>query len=244
MTVSETISLFTSVGSCLAATAAFLTILQTKKQQKASYRPELVLISTAIRLDWGESISWIVESSAGEKKGGGISLCNIGLGTAKNIKVKWELSCSEMREFIEQLNSFAPAGETFVLSKNTLSVKQQKGEKLVMLGHRLCHELEYVLPLSDQKIDTILPIPYAYMSIISIIYNLRSVSKDFGEAMPEMPLVKITAEYSDIANNIAINRYYCSYEESEYRFNAREAIGSANGVLKFCSHSKIHKIVS
>lgn len=211
MSVDQVISLCTSIGSCFAGVGALLAVFQSKKQREASYRPELVLSSVQFEGSAVEEnefpIIWkaISKEELQIKKQKIISgfedvlhipICNIGLGAAKDVSVKWSFPKIEL--FVEKVNNLARnkmPGTSFELDQNhwlysvnaTTCPVEQESEKT-----------RYILPLLTQQELIMLSVPRTYVHLISAFIFLSV--KDDIKNIDDLPPLHLTLEYFDIGN--------------------------------------------
>jgi len=185
MTVDQYIALFASVGSCLAAIATLLTVHQMAKQRAASYRPELVISPVSLEAEHSNesaNIFWksrkphyfdvSPRASASENEGTsiiGVSLCNIGLGAAKNIKINWQLPLNDVAEYIKKITKETDI-KTKVTSINN-KIMEIRTEDAIFNYHQSneIYTFDYLLPISGTINGILLYLPDDYSRIIDTI---------------------------------------------------------------------------
>lgn len=212
MSVDQVISLCASIGSCLAGVGALWTVFQIKKQREASYRPELVVLNVQFEGSAVEEnefpIIWKAISKKEElqiKKQKIISgfedvlhipICNIGLGAAKDVSVKW--SFPDIKLFVKEVNKLArnKMPEAFF--------ELDQNDWLCSLNAQTCpveqesEKTHYILPLSTQQELIMLSVPRTYAHLISAFIFLSA--KDDIKRIDDLPPLHVTLEYFDIGN--------------------------------------------
>ena len=206
MTASETISLFSGIGTFLAAIATFLTVREIIKQRKSSYRPELVLskivfcASADMRRGRNLPALWTNDHKVTENSREiEIPLSNIGMGAAKSVVVKWDFPITEALSLVENIHSDANDEASFTFKSDILTIKSKLlGSFSSMWGNQKTQMLDYVLPASIQTEPTTIKIPHAYMALVSSLMYLAA-QKDLLE-LPAIAPLTATFEYRDIAD--------------------------------------------
>ena len=197
MTIDQIVALLASMGACLAAVAAFLTVRQIAKQRDASYRPELALSRTDI--DGSENpiakcplpTFWIKKSENGEadtiSRSFAISLQNIGLGTAKGVVVAWSFPISETVKELTQIAQRTLTPAYFTYKEGALSVESDiLGTSTSFWRNQERDSIDYVLPAGVQMEPVMLRLPHAYIQLISALLFLGAKGKKL-ESFPEIP---------------------------------------------------------
>ncbi|MGB4107670.1 MAG: hypothetical protein WBK55_07720 [Alphaproteobacteria bacterium] len=192
-----------------AAIAALLTLLEMHRQRKHSYKPDIVPIKqvfsgyfqSAIFCDWVLNDSKNEELEELKSPDLEISLFNLGNGAAKDIQLTWDF---DFDTFIQKLNQLNQENETRVTIKKLDSFLEfkdgDKSEALVNLNPSLERSEDYLLPASIEQTGLKIPVPAAYTWLVSNYFyiNFAVLSKNLDCPIPSL---KLTIEYSDIANN-------------------------------------------
>jgi hypothetical protein len=170
MTIDQMIATSASVGALLAAVATFLTVNEMSKQRSESYMPELVfsrmyLESGAVGVDPIDlATSWRVkgEQAATQLP---INITNIGLGTAKNVRIDWSFP---LEQLLPKLNSTASKLKIdLYMSLDNGILKMSKGASI--WRNQQMETLDYVLPVSIVKqVDTV-AVPSLYLVCVHSI---------------------------------------------------------------------------
>jgi hypothetical protein len=214
MSIDQIISLTASVGACMAAVATFLTVWQIAKQRKASYRPELVLVSaefeakaqahySGLPTDWRNPepklMSGVTTISL-EPNGFGLPLANIGLGAARNISISWEFAIADA---VAKVNRFAKeAGFDDFLSFDRGSLSMKSPSVISFWINQKTDAMYYVLPASIPGAVARIRLPDAYILLLSSAVSLNSSSriKELG-GRPELlepPPLSVALSFEDI----------------------------------------------
>ncbi|HUO55283.1 MAG TPA: hypothetical protein VMU18_11110, partial [Rhodoblastus sp.] len=113
MTFDQFIAVSAACGTALSAIATLLTVRQIAMQRQASYRPEIVLERKTFRLSRSEDQKdgppdlWTTtcgETKESPKRSFQLDLINIGLGSAKSIKIFWSF---DIKNMINEINTLA-----------------------------------------------------------------------------------------------------------------------------------------
>jgi len=167
MTTDQIIALAASIGSCLAAVATFMTVLQIAKQRRAAYRPELVPLAISFRasIEPGDKTIlpdyWVRVSDAfsDEKSEADttwmaftIPLMNIGLGAAKNIRASWSFAIEEFAHELNELAHGATIPTRFDYEPGSLSMQSPVlGPHYSAWSNQQKQTVDYVLPIELQR---------------------------------------------------------------------------------------------
>ncbi len=177
------------------------------KQRTAAYHPELALSRILFEGSAGPltSLEW-VRKRQGEPEPEttitrhpfSIPLINIGLGAAKNVVVSWSFP---IEEIADDLNARAEATKTpfrLSYSKGLLSLDSHELGKLTsMWRNQKTETLDYVLPAAAQPEPAMIPLPHAYITAITALVFLAAKAE---KLFPDLPPLRVTFEYSDIAD--------------------------------------------
>ena len=195
--MTEIVTLVTSIAACLSAIAALVVVRQNYKQRTASYRPELVLVKTTIRLRSFEETGGFPQI-ADEDSNSQVSLpiVNVGLGAARDVKVSWEFPVDQVVLSANRLAQGTPTPVSFEYKHGCLSMHTEiewiinwKGEKQ--------EEIDYVLPATIQQVPpSELRIPLAYVALIAGLHHFAFKSQ--ASSFPNVPPLECRLEYTDI----------------------------------------------
>lgn len=208
MAIDQVIALAASIGACLSALAAFLTIRQVSRQRESSYRPELTVSRTRFQcisnpLSEGNIpdtwVDWADEAGSQDVLSFfAVPLYNVGLGAAKGLKVKWSF---QIEDAISKANELAQKSLTpvFYEYKNgMLSLKSDgMGGQISAWINQKKESIDFVLPASVNKLPTDLIIPPAFIMIVSALVHFYSKADDF-QSFEEIPNLIVEIDYLDI----------------------------------------------
>ncbi len=199
MTIDQIIALAASIAAFLSALAAFFTICQVSKQRESSYHPELAVARTKFQcisnpLSKGNIPDTWIECTDGEEIQNVLSffsvpLHNVGLGAARNLKVKWSF---QIEDAISKVNELAQKSLTpvFYEYKNgILTLKSDDmGEAISLWINQKEISIDFVLPASINKSSTELIVPPAFIMTVSALVHFYSKTGSFpsSEAIPNL----------------------------------------------------------
>ena len=200
-TIADAVPLVTAIAALMSAIAALFVVLQNKQQRTSSYRPELVLVRTAMtfrRASQGGP-DWFRTSNEDDDRtiSTTVPLVNIGLGAARNVTISWDFPIEELVSSVNQLAQRAQATWYYQLKGNgsTLSARPSG---IVVFWHKSADKIDYVLPASIQlDLSQEVQIPIPYVHLIANYYAL-GIKADSTKGLDDPPVLKCHIEYSDI----------------------------------------------
>lgn len=230
--VDNVVSVFASVGTLASAFAAFLTIIQVKKQRQASYQPDIYLGflgSTYVSI--GELNNnkklrivcvWDKEPPV-EMHGLVHTLENIGLGAAKDLKITWEFDFVKAGQ---TLAGFTDGDLQFDNNPFCPTLKKADVELYAFpwlsdLDSILVTKYDFVLPRKDEKFTMSPAIPddiiQYHILFFLLRYNLLDADSFQGfvdEEFKELPPVNCSLSYADIGGKRYKKRFRVSLSVS------------------------------
>ncbi|EPU9477493.1 hypothetical protein [Vibrio vulnificus] len=232
MTLSEWLTLASSLGALGAATISLFTLFELFRQRKASYKPDICVLKRrfAVRGEgigkFGTPTNWFHEDS---ELGGmaSIQLVNVGVGAAKHISAKWIF---EQSTLVKEINKLAQeAHEEFYIHEDGtfLSVKDSSQTSYMINAQMNEFNFEYLLPASQDKRGIVLTLPPSYSFLLSLFVGL---SFRAHEKIPAKKLssIELKLEYSDIGKNKHSSKHMIKLELSSIQKtdNSMEFTGS------------------
>ena len=183
MTIDQLIALSASIGACLSALATFLTVQQVAKQRRASYQPDLALTQIVVTgvpdsnnksplpIVWNTNPPGIGSS---QPRRCAIPVLNVGLGAAKDVVVSWSFPIDEL---VKSVNDLAQRTLTPAYLRNehgTLYIKSDLfGDIDIMWQNQQVSRIDYVLPATVQDKPLYLEMPWAYVTLVSMLLYFR-----------------------------------------------------------------------
>ncbi|EGQ7900811.1 hypothetical protein K2B98_004732 [Vibrio parahaemolyticus] len=205
MTLSEWLTLASSLGALGAATISLFTLFELFRQRKASYKPDICVLKRYFTIR-GEGVgktgiptSWFrADSELGEMAS--IQLVNIGVGAAKHIGAKWHFDQSSL---VKEINKLAQeAHESFYIQEegSFLSVKNNSKNGYMVNAQMNDFAFEYLLPASQDETGLVLSLPPSYSFLLSLLIGL---SFKVREELPDIKSssIGLSLTYSDIGKN-------------------------------------------
>lgn len=211
MTTDQIIALAASIGACLSAVTSLFVVLQMKQQREASYQPELVITNTTFEASNGSpavhllATNWANVPKADNEPDHSsthfsLPLCNIGLGAAKNISLSWSFPIEDMVNRANELAQRTLTPAYFKIDNGELSLKSDDlGAGTSMWKNQQHDHLDYVLPMSVQKVQSKIELPHAFIALSSALLFL--LTKEQKHKWAAEPIgITATLSYSDIGN--------------------------------------------
>jgi hypothetical protein len=210
MTIDQLVAMTASIGACMSAIAAFLTVKQISKQRESSYRPELAISQTEF-----ECISnpltnkkipdtWVIKNRNSQEKeidffkNFTIPLRNVGLGAAKEVSIKWSFPFEKTVIHVNDLaqKSLTPAYFEFKNQVLTLN-SDNLGSYASMWGNQQKTKIDFVLPAPIDQMPVELILPLAYIQLASALVYFSAKTKNF-DFKNEIPTLHLSLDYLDI----------------------------------------------
>ncbi|HHQ6582560.1 TPA: hypothetical protein ACSTJ2_004605 [Serratia fonticola] len=216
------IALIASIGACLSAIAAFLSVRQTIKQRKLSYIPEIIIqpISYYIKGMSTKKIpphaKKIQRLNSENDSAVGLHLENIGLGSAVHLKYKWLYSPIVIVSEINEILSTHGEHITIDLKDDYLKIESNDGSSVFYNMPEREQVIDYILPINNEKSPRYIYAPNAYLELYSLLTLLKfdSIIALRGVNTPK-PILELT--YSDIGGAIIKKRLELAIKPSMYK---------------------------
>lgn len=235
ITLDRIIALVASVGACLSAIAAFLSVRQTIKQRKISYIPEIVIQPTSVMVE-GLSrnkppTNIIKNNYKNHESIISLHLENIGLGTAVSLEFKWK---APLKKMIDDINSFHKEksdGISISLKNHGIDITIANESKAFYTFNGQDGKIDYVLPVNTEKTPRLLHLPNAYLNIYLywIIVNLNKPSFEVLDG-PDIPRLNLT--YRDVDGTMFKRTYKLKIDTIMISLPNKDSEFDNNGVFK------------
>ena len=219
MCTDQIINLITGFGTLAASLIALFTLLEIKRQRKESNKPEPAIKSTIMYVYGFEFQDYFFPFRFSHLNYSGtefksdfldfrLELVNVGIRSAKNIKVKWEFDFKNAIDSIEKVNQDGLF--KINLSEKKLEILFPKADykEFNMINNQLGEKrFDFLLNSTPESFDTIyLTIPPSIMKLyvikLSLLFGYYKTDKstqhkivDFGD----FPKLILNIEYEDIA---------------------------------------------
>ena len=195
--MTEIVSLVTSIAACLSAIAALVVVRQNYKQRTASYRPELVLVKTTIRLrSFEETGGFPQVSDENSNSHVSIPMVNVGLGAAKDVKISWEFPVDQVVLAANRLAQGTLTPVSFEYEHGRLSMHTEIEWMINWSGEKQ-DEIDYVLPAPIQHDPpSELRVPLTYVALIAGLHHFAFKSR--ASSFPDVPPLECRLDYTDI----------------------------------------------
>lgn len=210
------LTLYVAIISCLATIAAaiiyYFTLNEIKKQRQSSYRPEVFIETSNFTIHVkkiNNKIEDLIWSDAQQKNDQISSHCynlhchNLGLGAAKNVKIKFSF---DIQSFIKKINALNDSYNVLNIKNNnifsTYNFIEKEFEYNIAINRQLDNNksINFILPVSySNKINSFM-IPKQYSLLYSFYFYLISYT-DKSKTDFDIPQLFIELEYQDIYND-------------------------------------------
>jgi hypothetical protein len=232
------ISLTTAIAALLTAMATLGMAKQVKKQRETTYKSHIsfdraVFTVQASRKDeisfpkkWNEghvSGFWIEDSENIEPNNYNLKLANIGLGTAKNIKINISF---DLDGFIEQIKHYENiysidlrinivTGEHYIFLNPGGKIPSFASMFSKKVGTGSHYNFIGVLPFNVNKEYTLVRLPLAFLELSNIYmfyWNMLPTEEKNKLSKPTIPILTVYISYEDISNKVNNQRFSISTE--------------------------------
>jgi len=209
MQTSDYISLLSSIGACLAAIMAWLTLIELKQQRASTYRPDLVIPSLRFQANY-RSISdplsaiWHLPFGHDEKLPSSdtiqyatADIKNIGKGAAKHVNVVWSY---QKNKLVELFNALAAPDYSIETSDGMFWRVNGAGSGY---NHRMfeSQNIPYIYPVGDGPEKFKIHVPSFYQAIISAIIFISIKNRKVDELFDLKFGSELTLTYHDIGGS-------------------------------------------
>lgn len=227
MTISDYISLISSVAALITAIVVFFTLLEMKKQRQRAYKPDLIFKPTKLNysakfengLNFNISYPGTIEDE--NKENFDSKLFNIGLGTAKKIIVKFSYDYKKaLKTVIEEQQSIT---EDFGLKIETIDsilkiTFNNLGGHVIDVDHDFKYDIDYVLPTKIYSNAITYSLPSSYKLLFGLFYLLKvykNPDKLYKPNEKDFPPLNVSVEHLDIGGKKYKNKYLVPFMFSQ-----------------------------
>lgn len=208
MTIDQLVATGASIGACMSAIAAFLTVRQVSKQREASYRPELVISRTVFECGLNTASSKSIPDNWMKKdidqkdidflQSFTVPLRNVGLGAAKEVSVKWSFPIEELVANVNKLAQESLTPAYFEYKNEILSLKSDSlGASTSMWMNQQKATIDFVLPAPIDQTPVELVIPRAFIQLVSAFIHFSGKTDRFNH-LEKIAILTVDLDYLDI----------------------------------------------
>jgi hypothetical protein len=141
-----------------------------------------------------------------------LPIYNIGLGTAKNIKIKWDFNEDFLQQtvLLDKDNDFFLENSIKQNGDKTLEIKGGQFNSLIRLNADLIQEIDFILPYkSDNDASAVLQIPYSIDKLFGIYVELCVKHKKLDELLKQN--FSFDVDFKDVHNKKYTKRFNVKY---------------------------------
>ena len=205
MTLTDWITLISSIATLATAVAALLTIREMRAQRRSIYRPEIAFLRTPVNLYWSDDkllgAPLVCTSQQGKSAAGLdpfvlIEGRNVGLGAGTNLEATWHFDVNDAIQTIDRLD----AQQRFkIWNDENGQIEfnfERPSPRMVAMRHSVLAHTPYMLPVHVSSDPIQISVPWAYVQMFSIwVYLLmQQVAPPAGERKPsheELPPLEL-----------------------------------------------------
>lgn len=252
-------SVFTAFIAIVSIAIAFFSLREARRQRESSYQPDLYLAfpSTAksriTNFQTGyREVECIVIDDQKETETWGIwhSIENIGLGSAKDVKIQWDFDFKQAYAAIQ--NEVKEPLKVKVADGADLDLLDKDGDSLISTTSSYSESLikyDFVLPRKEEKFDKSPSIPqeiheaFAIMFLVRTdIFNLKKLDKLYSESYEDFPPLTAHMTYSDIGGKSYSKKFRVKLSSSIWAYNEDEVDLKKIKKLDFNLHAETEVI--
>ncbi|MGG3911262.1 hypothetical protein [Peribacillus simplex] len=229
------ISLFGMVATVAAAIAALVSAKSAEvssnsaksqleemiQQRKDSVRPELFFKNEKYGLIFHKKLSIGVFYKNRELLNNNhfdtnlyLGINSIGVGHAKNIRIKWDYDLSSCIDFIKSYDK-----------NNKYIIDYKPGAHLDFSESSSIYlekEFESTVPIFITNEEYNIRLPYSYTRILSTIIHVLMIEHEFKDPADKLPKLKFSISYNDVLNNNTIKEFIVTPEITQLRSSTEE----------------------
>lgn len=223
-------AVFSAIIAFISIGIAFFSLREARRHRLSSYKPDLYLnfpitiksrvsnFQTGVR----EVFCLIYDENLKESESWGIwhSIENIGLGAAKDIRIKWSFDTEKACKVISKI---APQHIQLIQDSGFLTIQDSKGEELIATSFfGDIHEpitYDFILPRKDERFKKSPSIPHPILELYTIFFLLRydifyrdEMPDIYFEDFREFPKLSAKMTYSDIGGKTYSKKFTCKLE--------------------------------
>lgn len=207
MNTTDLISLSTSVAAFITSGIALFNVIELNKQRKQSLIPEIIFNDSSFNIYYGQSstipLRWLSVNKSNNETGEFTFECfNIGLGSAKNIKLSWSYDINSVIEIIHKNNNENVYRIDYNGDDQLIKITMKNGA-MSATKFDLQSKKEYILPASIDKESTKFKLPMSYHYLCSILLDLvfDQTDTDKISLFCKWPTLGLDIQYEDVAGN-------------------------------------------
>jgi len=224
------ITIISALAAFFAALAALFTVREMQRQRRSMYRPNFALLQCSICAHRNnKGLIEISNSPLSTQSGDGFSettipAANVGMGSCKNVKLKWEY---DILEFVRIIKHHDKEEEFEITYEHERLDIRGNTEFLLSPFHNLSNqnetEIAYVVPVTVQSTPVELRIPFAYLALYKawLYLRLANMEKESTSDNPfePPPPINITLQYQDIGNEQIDQKYQVVFHHEGFMPN-------------------------
>jgi hypothetical protein len=223
------ITLISGLAALSSSLIALFTLFEIRVQRKKSLMPELVIYKPNVHLSWhtiGDKkipVNWsktsIQETNHNFQKYH-FEVSNIGLQSAKSIKVSWEYNIEELIGLIHKSNGDRQYQIDIDDIVKWLSVNLD-GKMILGMDTiiELNKEIDFIAPLSITKEVTRIEIPTSFQLLTSLLY---SQCNNTSAVLDLKPTISLKITYQDISDNLYQKVFSYKFQLTSFHPDASE----------------------
>ncbi|MGE5614838.1 MAG: hypothetical protein ACM3XR_10580 [Bacillota bacterium] len=215
MNIDQIISMISSIGTFIATIIVFFTLLEMRKQRKNSMSPELAFSRKRFYTYYVpyNDLLWVDKKLTGKKLDNignnyhnsfSIETNNIGMGTAKDIDIKWEFDIKNLIDRINKLDKNKIYEIKYIENKDSynkrLIIKYCNRLLFYDMENDLNDYHEYILSSQIKNETFSIYFPECFIKLISFLLYLfiDNDFKEINEIIHDFPKIKMQMNYYDI----------------------------------------------
>lgn len=211
--------ILSSIATTIAVYYTYLTLKEVKVQRESMYMPDLIIEEKKFYLYGYQNEKGIVlnEFSYENKElnyrsdkslfyNFSIDLNNIGLGTAKNIDVKFKFNISDAILIINKMNNKVDVSKKINIKKTKYSIGFSGGiestqkKSMHIIKNQFETKINHILPISISGTSVKINLPQVIQELYSISVTLFWLINKEEQELYKFPSIFLYFQYYDIGN--------------------------------------------
>ncbi len=218
MTADQFISIAGQAATWVTALLVLLTLREMAIQRRYAYKPDLVPVDGTIHAylqthgtvklptRWTEQQLSDEEMNETKDIGYSVSFLNLGLGTAKRIKLRWEFDLTSLVKYIRNL-CIQHALPMTLDQKNEMISIGFPGEQMLFTRTGLEESFGYLFPAGSGSHSERIHVPHLLVMLISIEIYLHTIILKDEERLSFFPPTETQIDYYDLENTQHTKRF-------------------------------------
>lgn len=240
-TLTFAISILACISSVAAAIIYYFTLKEIRKQRQTTYKPEIFVDNKQFFIKsysdekvsksffWDDKIKYDQTNNVDNVSNFSLKCYNIGLGTAKNVKIIFKIDINDFIKTINLLISDMESKIRIESKRNMISIYADEINKTITHFEINQNQqlVSFILPVSYNKKEyDFVKLPNYFMDLYTIYFYLRSKQikeskqNNFTLDVFYNPIFSIQINFEDVHNDKHTKEFLLKFEVFSFHENA------------------------